>query len=72
MQKEKIERSRKKTNIGAVYPREPELFNDLFENGELFIDFGLCNIMTERGGVYRHLKLFFFLVWLHTVQRFGV
>lgn len=59
MQKEKIERSRKKTNIGAVYPREPELFNDLFENGELFIDFGLCNIKTERGGGgYRHLKFF--------------
>ena len=67
MQKEKIERSRKKTNIGAVKdPREAELFNDLLENGELFIDFGLCNIKTERGLVYRHLK-FFFLVWFHTV-----
>ena len=46
--------------------REAELFNDLLENGELFIDFGLCNIKTERGLVYRHLK-FFFLVWFHTV-----
>ena len=62
MQKEKIERSRKKTNIGAVYPREPELFNDLFENGELFIDFGLCNIKTEGGGGGKKgPKIFFFI-----------